>query len=46
MTKQEALNNYYEAILNLERAGVIGDHFGDQLSADMMEAVGEEVVDS
>ena len=43
MTKQQALDNYYKAIILLEETGVIGHHHGDQLSADMMAEVGEVV---
>ena len=43
MTKQQALDNYYKAIILLEETGVIGHHHGDQLSADMMSEVDEDV---
>ena len=38
---QRALKNYYETIISLEEQGVIGDHAGDTLSAQMMEWVGD-----
>lgn len=38
---QEALRNYYQSILDLEKTGVISDHHGDILSADMMDMVGD-----
>ena len=40
-TAQLAIANYYDAILELEKAGVITRRHGDELSAAMMEEVGE-----
>ena len=40
---QEALRNYYRAILALEDEGVITDHHGDILSSEMMAQVGDWV---
>ena len=38
---QLAIANYYQAIIELEKTGVIDRHHGDELSAAMMEEVGE-----
>ena len=38
---QLAIANYYQAILELEKAGVITRHHGDELSSSMMAEVGE-----
>ena len=38
---QLAIANYYQAIIELEKAGVIDHYHGDELSAAMMEEVGD-----
>ena len=40
-TAQLAIANYYDAILELEKAGVISRRHGDELSSAMMAEVGE-----
>ena len=40
-TAQLAIANYYQAIRDLEKAKVIDHYHGDELSAAMLEEVGE-----
>ncbi len=37
---QKAIREYYKAVIALEEAGVISEYHGDELSSDMVSAVG------